>query len=200
MPCRIVSTLDFRFRASEFPHPGGLGRPDTPALGNKDVCSLFVPAMLDDMIRTASLRSPTDDLRSVPWRHVPRDVRMLLCRIDAGFPSPAADDLEEPIDLAAFLVEHPAASYVMRVSGWSMVGANVSDGDYVVVDRAVRARPGHIVVALVHGDRTMKRLRRRDGRFWLAPEPGPGDVYPEIPVDEHVELWGVVVGLARRYR
>jgi DNA polymerase V len=124
---------------------------------------------------------------------------MLICRIDAGFPSPAADDLEEPIDLAAWLVEQPAASYVMRVQGWSMVGANISDGDYVVVSRAIDPRPGHIVVALVHGDRTMKRLRRRRDRLWLVPEAADGEVYPVTEVDGDVEIWGVVVGLARKY-
>ena len=139
-----------------------------------------------------------DTVSEVPWRHIPRECRKLVCLIDAGFPSPAADDLEEPIDLASFLVEHPAASYVMRVSGWSMLAASISDGDYVVVDRSVEARPGHIVVALVHGDRTMKRLRRRSGQLWLVPEAGDGDVYPETLVDGDVEVWGVVVGLARR--
>ena len=58
-------------------------------------------------------------LQVVPHALVPREVRFLSCRIDAGFPSPAADDLEEPVDLAAWLVRHPAASYVMRVQGWS---------------------------------------------------------------------------------
>ena len=123
---------------------------------------------------------------------------MLVCLLHAGFPSPAADDLEEPIDLASFLVEHPAASYVMRVSGWSMLAASIADGDYVVVDRSVEARPGHIVVALVHGDRTMKRLKRQGGRLWLMPEAGDGEMYPETLVDQDVEIWGVVVGLARR--
>lgn len=144
--------------------------------------------------------SRADSVCVVPCELLPREVRFLACRIDAGFPSPAADDLEEPVDLAAWLVEHPAASYVMRVSGWSMSGANISDGDHVVVDRSVEPRSGHIVVAIVHGDRTMKRLRRREGRLWLLPEPATGFDFPEIIVDEHVELWGVVVGLARRYR
>ena len=135
----------------------------------------------------------------VPHALLPRQVRFLTCRVDAGFPSPAADDLEEPIDLSAWLVQHPAASYVMRVQGFSMVGANISDGDHVVVDRSVEPRSGHIVVALVHGDRTLKRLRRRNGRMWLVPEPAAGHDFPETEVDESVEVWGVVVGLARRY-
>ena len=136
-------------------------------------------------------------LEEVPFELVPSEVRLLTCRTPAGFPSPAQDDMEEPIDLGAWLIDHPAASYVMRVSGQSMVGAGVADGDLVVVSRAVEARSGDIVVALVHGDRTMKRLRRRGDRMWLVPE---ADGFPATIVDENVEIWGVVVGLARRYR
>ena len=124
------------------------------------------------------------------------DLPMFLISAPAGFPSPAQDDMEEPINLGDWLIEHPAASYIMRVDGHSMAGAGITDGDLIVVSRAKKPVSGHIVVALVHGDRTLKRLRRRDGRFWLVPE---SDGYREIIVDENVEIWGVVVGLARRY-
>lgn len=129
---------------------------------------------------------------------VPDDttIPLLLIRIPAGFPSPAADDLEEPINLNEWLIEQPAASYVMRVEGDSMAGAGVTDGDLIVVSRAKTARPGQIVVALVYGERTLKRLVKRDGRLWLMPE---AQGYPETLVDESVEIWGVLVGLARRY-
>lgn len=104
--------------------------------------------------------------------------------------------MEEPINLADWLIEHPAATYVMRVDGYSMTGAGITDGDLIIVSRAVKPTPGHIVVAVVHGDRTLKRLRRREGRLWLVAE---ADGYPEIIIDEYVEIWGVVVGLARKY-
>lgn len=136
-------------------------------------------------------------LLEVPFELVPGEARLLLCSTPAGFPSPAQDEMEEPIDLAAWLIDHPAASYVMRVAGHSMVEAGVNDGDLVVVSRAVQARPGDIVVALVDGDRTMKRLRRRGDRLWLVPE---AEGYDPIRIDENVEIWGVVVALARRYR
>ncbi|MBX8844496.1 translesion error-prone DNA polymerase V autoproteolytic subunit [Sphingomonas melonis] len=128
---------------------------------------------------------------------VPSVARLLIETTPAGFPSPAQDDMEEPIDLASWLIDHPAASYVMRVSGHSMTDAGIADGDLVVVSRAVEARPGDIVVALVDGDRTMKRLRRSGGRLWLVPE---AEGYSRIPVTETTEIWGVVVALARRYR
>ena len=140
---------------------------------------------------------PEPTLHELPFEMVTHEVALFVCATPAGFPSPAQDDMEEPIDLASWLIDHPAASYVMRVSGHSMSGAGVSDGDLVVVSRAVEARHGDIVVALVHGDRTMKRLRRRGDRLWLVPE---ADGYEAICIDENVEIWGVVVALARRYR
>ena len=134
-------------------------------------------------------------LHDVPFDLVPREVPFVLCRTPAGFPSPAQDDMEEPIDLGAWLVEHPAASYIMRVEGRSMSGAGINDGDLLVVNRAKRPRTGAIVVALVHGERTLKRLRYVDGRHWLVPE---AEGFTDILVDEHVEIWGTVVGVARK--
>lgn len=135
-------------------------------------------------------------LHIVPVELAPIELPFLLVRTPAGFPSPAQEDMEEPIDLGAWLVEHPAASFIMRVEGSSMTGAGIFDGDYIVVSRAKKARAGHIVVALVHGDRTLKRLRRRGDRLWLVAE---AEGYPAIIVDEDVEIWRVVVSSARRY-
>ena len=145
----------------------------------------------------SALPSPDVFLVDVPIHLIPREARLLVCRTPAGFPSPAQDDLEEPLDLGAWLIEHPAASYVMRVDGHSMTGAGIADGDLVVVSRALKPRNGDIVVALVHGERTLKRLKKVENRFWLVPE---ADGYPHTIVDEFVEIWGVVASLARRYR
>lgn len=134
-------------------------------------------------------------LQDVSYDLIPRPAPLLLVRTPAGFPSPAQDDMEEPIDLGAYLVEHPAASYIMRVDGHSMAGAGINDGDLIVVNRAKRPRSGSIVVALVHGDRTLKRLKMLDGRHWLVPE---AEGFPHTLVDEFVEVWGVVVGVARK--
>jgi len=135
-------------------------------------------------------------LTQLNWTAVPHEMPLLLVRTPAGFPSPAQDDMEEPIDLGAWLIERPAASYIMRVDGHSMEGAGIADGDLIVVSRAEKPMPGRIVVALVHGERTLKRLKKMDDRLWLVPET---EGYPHTLVDEYVEIWGVVVGLARRY-
>lgn len=91
--------------------------------------------------------------------------------VPAGFPSPADDYLEGEIDVARYLVARPASTFYIRVSGSSMVGIGIMDGDVVVVDRSVEAKPGHVVVAVCNGEMTVKRLRRtRDGRAALVAE------------------------------
>lgn len=162
----------------------------------KRVHFLFAQMQEDRNFRIASAMHALR-LTDVPFDLVPREVGLFLCTAPAGFPSPAQDDMEEPIDLGAWLVEHPAASYVMRVAGHSMANAGIVDGDFIVVSRAKKPQRGDIVVALVHGDRTLKRLKKVDGQYWLEPE---AEGYARTIVDEHVEIWGVVVGLARRYR
>jgi DNA polymerase V len=148
------------------------------------------------LFRSAAPDAPAElTLHDIPFELVPREVPIFLCNTPAGFPSPAQDDMQEPIDLGAWLVEHPAASYIMRVDGRSMAGVGINDGDLIVVNRAKRPRAGAIVVALVHGDRTLKRLSWIDGRHWLVPE---AEGFADILVDEHVEIWGTVVGVARK--
>lgn len=142
---------------------------------------------------------PESDLRlhDLPCVLSPAEYRVLLTRVSAGFPSPADGEEDDPIDLASWLIAKPAATYLMRVEGQSMSGAGITDGDLVAVSRDEQPHAHDIVVAIVHGERTLKRLRRKEGRFWLVPE---AEGYPHIIVDEFVEIWGVVVGLVRRYR
>ena len=123
---------------------------------------------------------------------------MLGRPVPAGFPSPADDYLENPIDLHKHLVEHPAATFMMRVSGYSMVGVGILDGDMIVVDRSLDARSGHIVVAIYQGDLTVKRLKRlKDGRMVLRSE---NPDYPDFLINDcqPAEIWGVVVGVVRK--
>ena len=112
--------------------------------------------------------------------------------VPAGFPSPADDYLEGEIDLARLLVT--------RVSGHSMSGAGILDGDLLVVDRSLAARHGHVVVATLDGEMTVKRLRRtKAGRTVLVAEHPD---YPPLVVGEadQAEVWGVVVGCVRKVR
>ena len=85
-------------------------------------------------------------LHDVPFNLIPLEVPSFLSRTPAGFPSSAQDDMEEPIDLGAWLVEHSAASYIV-------LGAGINDGELIVVNRSKTPRAGAIVVAMAHGDR-----------------------------------------------
>jgi DNA polymerase V len=77
----------------------------------------------------------------------------------AGFPSPAEQYLEPPLDLNELLIKRPAATYFVRVEGDSMIGAGIHDGDLLVVDRSLRPASGDIIIASVDGDFTVKTLR-----------------------------------------
>ncbi len=91
----------------------------------------------------------------------PLELPLFLERIPCGFPSPAQDYVEESLDLNRLVVKHPSATYFVRVSGDSMSGAGIGDGDLLVVDRSLKADHGDIVVAAVAGEFTVKELRTR---------------------------------------
>ena len=112
----------------------------------------------------------------------------------AGFPSPANDYLEGKLDLNEFLVKHPAATFFVRAEGDSMLGAGIHSGDILVVDRALRAVENRVVIAVVEGELTVKRLKKIKGKLCLAPD---NDEYKPIEPDEEngFEIWGVVTAV-----
>lgn len=126
------------------------------------------------------------------------EFRLLSHRISAGFPSPATDYAEEGLDLNDYLVRNKPATFMFTVKGDSMTGASIEEGDKVVVDRAQHPKHGDIVVAVVDGEYTIKRLFKHMGRVELRPE---NAAYPPIVFLDGSELmvWGVVVGVVRRY-
>lgn len=143
---------------------------------------------------------PKDATRGifVPLPGAPRLALPLgAVKISAGFPSPAADYEEARLDINEYLVRNPVSTFFFAVEGDSMQGAEIFDGDILVVDKSVRPRHGHIVVAFVDGERLVKRLYRRNGRVALIAE-NPN--YPALEISEAQELvvWGVVVGKFKR--
>lgn len=103
----------------------------------------------------------------------------------AGFPSPAEQYLEPPLDLNELLVKRPAATYFVRVEGDSMVGKGIYDGDLLVVDRSLDPKDGDVVIANVDGEFTVKTLRKKGGRIGLQPA---NDKYPTIVLSGASEL------------
>lgn len=126
------------------------------------------------------------------------DIPQFVSRLAAGFPSPATDYMEEALDLNTFLVRHKAATYAFAVKGQSMRDAGIHDGDKVLVDRSVDPKHGQIVVAVVNGDYTIKRLHSVAGCIELHAE-NPEFLPRKFQDGEHLEVWGVVVGVIRRY-
>jgi DNA polymerase V len=116
---------------------------------------------------------------------------LYLAPVQAGFPSPADDYIDRKLDLNDHLIKHPAATFFLRATGESMRDAGISPGDILVVDRAVEARHGHVVVAALDGELTVKRLRRTDGRLFLVPD-NPDFAPLEISPDASLTIWGVV--------
>jgi len=119
--------------------------------------------------------------------------------VQAGFPSPAEDHLVQRVDLMAELIKHPQASFLLRIRGESMTGVGIFDGDVVLVDRAIPARSGHVVVAIVDGDFVCKTLQQRAGRIKLK---SANPTFPDIvPKDSQtVEIWGVVVAAIKQFK
>ncbi|MFK4298107.1 DNA polymerase V [Arthrobacter sp. GAS37] len=116
-------------------------------------------------------------------------LRMAPSSVPAGFPSPAQDYYDGPVSLDEHLVRDRAATFFLRVSGESMEGAGISDDDVVIVDRSVKARHGDIVVAVLDGDMTLKRLEiTAEGVRLVAANPD----YPPIVVglEADFRVWG----------
>ncbi len=118
--------------------------------------------------------------------------------VRAGFPSPAEDFAVNRLDLTQMLVPHPQATFLLRVAGVSMSEAGIGDGDTLVVDRAIKPQHGHVVVAVVDGEFTVKYLHQRAGRVRLkAANPTFPDIVPKD--GQTVEVWGVVSSCIKRF-
>jgi DNA polymerase V len=124
----------------------------------------------------------------------PLELVLYGTRVAAGFPSPADDYVEGRLDLNQHLIRHPAATFFVRASGDSMLGAGIHPGDLLVVDRSLEPTHGKVVIAVVDGELTVKRLDIRDGRVRLLAE---NDRYPPIVFAENMDLqiWGVVTSV-----
>lgn len=110
---------------------------------------------------------------------------------ECGFPSPADDYLDRPLDFNELLIANPAATFAVRIAGESMTGAGIFPGDIAVVDRSRTPAPGCIVLALVDGGFTVKRYRRRGDQVLLQAE-NPAFTDTLLSAEQAFEVWGVV--------
>jgi DNA polymerase V len=125
-------------------------------------------------------------------------VPLYLCRVSAGFPSPASDYVERDIDLNEWLIKNKLATYVVRVEGDSMTG-EIHPEDRLIVDRSLEARHRDVVVACIDGEMLVKRLIIEEGRHFLVAE---NPEYPAIELngDREMIIWGVVTHSIHRLR
>ncbi|GAA2036491.1 translesion error-prone DNA polymerase V autoproteolytic subunit [Yaniella flava] len=118
-------------------------------------------------------------------------------RVPAGFPSPSQDYSDTKIDLNQMLIKDELSTFVVRVSGDSMEDAGIFDGDELIVDRSIEPHDGHVVIAVVDGEMTVKRLRVTDTGVVLQAENAQ---YPDVTVPELSDLvvWGVATRCLHR--
>ena len=142
--------------------------------------------------------TPLPPMSPVPVSMAPVWLQAARVSVPAGFPSPAEDHQVDRIELMSQLVKHPQATFYVRIQGDSMRDAGILDGSVVLVDKAIKPRHDHIVIAVVDGDFTCKRLHQRGGTMCLKPE---NPAYPDIvPKDgQTVEIWGVVVATIHQH-
>ncbi len=116
--------------------------------------------------------------------------------VAAGFAAPAEEQAAEMVALEEYLVRDRTNTFLLRVKGDSMIDAGIHEGDLVIVERGAEPRVGDIVVGILDGEFTLKRLRRDKGKFYLQAE---NDRYPDLYALEELQVAGVVRGVIRRY-
>ena len=112
--------------------------------------------------------------------------------ISAGFPSPAEEYIELGIDLNKYLIKNPISTFFLRVSGNSMNKAGIYNNDLLIIDRSINPNPGHIVVALIDREFTLKRLIKEGNNYYLK---AAKENYPAINLYEYIDIqiWGVAI-------
>lgn len=133
-----------------------------------------------------TILQPAEVLSQIP-------LDLYAAKVSAGFPSPSTDYLEGKLDLNEHLIKNPPATFFVRVSGDSMIGAGIHPDDILVVDRSIEPKSGKIVIAVVDGELTVKRLQRSSvgNNVYLVPE---NPKYNKITITEEMcfQVWGVV--------
>jgi DNA polymerase V len=129
---------------------------------------------------------------------MPIHVPLFSHNVTAGFPSPADDYIEGRLSLDEHLIQHKDSTFFVRAKGNSMVGAGIFDGDLLVVDKSLNPSSGDIVIAIVDGDLTVKRLIKRGSKIVLKPE-NPRYKEIEFKDGQELQVWGVVTSTVKKF-
>ena len=127
------------------------------------------------------------------------EIPAFLSPIQAGFPSPADDYIENRLDINELVIQHPAATFFVKVEGESMQDANIHSGDILVVDNSIEAISGKIIVAILNGEFTVKRFIKNAAGSFLVPE---NKNFPTIKIEPEndFQAWGVVTFVIHKIR
>jgi DNA polymerase V len=127
----------------------------------------------------------------VPDKSTPFLLKLFTNTISAGFPSPAEDFIDRKLDLNEYLIKNPSATFLVKVNGNSMINAGINDGDILIVDRSLEPKDGKIVIGIINGEFTVKRIFKKGKKFFLQPE---NEKFKAIEINEDMDfkIWGVV--------
>ena len=181
----------------------GAGRKKNSGKFKEDTKVIRVPlSLVDQVVLTldvykSQLKSDIEVLNpnfNAPSLSIP----IFSSRVQAGFPSPADDHLEDQLDLNKHLIHHQEATFFVRAQGESMLNAGIHPGDILIVDKSLPAKSGKIVIAVVDGEFTVKRLHKYKGKVSLKAE---NSEFEDIEIQEGSELiiWGIVTSTIHQY-
>ena len=111
--------------------------------------------------------------------------------VSAGFPSPAEDHLDSSLDLNEYLIKHPSATFYIYAKGHSMNDAGIYDGDVMIVDRSLDVKSKDVVIAVINGEFTVKRIFIKSNKTYLVPE---NKKFSPVLIQDDMDfqIWGVV--------
>lgn len=137
--------------------------------------------------------------RDPKGRLIPRNFGGLrrLGYIEAGFPTEAEEEVGDALSLDDYLIKNREATFMLEVSGESMIDAGIQEGDYVLAERTSNPKVGDIVIAEVDGGWTMKYFRKKNGRVYLE---AANEKFPDIYPDAEMKIAAKVVGVIRKYK
>jgi DNA polymerase V len=126
------------------------------------------------------------------------EIPLMMSKAACGFPSPADDYLDKPLDFNELIIKNPPATFSVRIEGLSMRDAGILPGDIAVIDRSVSPVHGCIIMAIVQGEFTIKRYLRRGERIFLHPE---NPDFPDLEITDGMdfEIWGVLTSTVRMF-
>ena len=129
--------------------------------------------------------------------HKVLDIPFYESNVSAGFPSPAEDFMDLDLNLQEYLVQHPSATFCVKVTGDSMQNAGIFSGDVMVVDRALEPKNKTIVLAVLDGEFTVKRIHKKGDSLYLNPE---NENFKPIEITEEIDfkVWGVVTHIIHK--